>query len=180
MTSVRNALLAGACALGMTFGALPAEAAPATRAPATVAGVPMSQIQTVDHRGGHWRGGGRSWGGGGRHWGGGRHYGGGRHWRGGRGYYSGGYYGGRHYGYRRHRDRGGYLAAGALGLAAGAIIAGNSYNSYDRPYYSGGYYRPYRGDGYYRRAYYGSECKVIKTRRDYYGRRYTTVRYRPC
>jgi len=55
-----------------------------------------------------------------------------QHWRG--GYH--GYYGG-HY---RHDNAGPAIAAGVLGLALGAAIAGNGHSyAYDRPYY-GGYY----------------------------------------
>ncbi|HEY8003586.1 MAG TPA: hypothetical protein VIE16_05125 [Phenylobacterium sp.] len=57
------------------------------------------------------------------------------HW-GGRGYYGG---------YHRDRDNGGAaIAAGVVGLALGAALAGNSH-SYHRSYYDGGYYAP----GYY-------------------------------
>ncbi|GLK80819.1 hypothetical protein [Methylopila turkensis] len=189
MTSIRNAFLAGVCALAVGFGSMPAEAASSNRgdrAPAanTIAGVPYDQIQTVGRRGGGWRGGG--WRGGGhRGWRGGGYrgarWGGGRHWGGGR-YYGRGWGGRRYYYGHRHRNYGGYAAAGILGLAAGAAIAGNGYGYYDRPYYGGGYGyydRPYRR-GYYSRAYYGGQCKVLQTRRDYYGRRYTVARYRPC
>lgn len=187
MMSVRNALIASVCALGVGFGSMPAEAAspsaPATASSGqnTIAGIRMDQIQKVDRRGG-WRGGGgghRGWGGGGRHygggWGGGRRHFGGGGWGGGR-YYGGGrrYYGGG-YGYRRHRGYGGYAAAGVFGLAAGALIA-NNYGYYDRPYYRSRYY----DDGYYGRSYGGAECQVITKRRGYDGRLYRVTRYRPC
>lgn len=201
MTSIRNAILAGACSLAIAVGAMPAEAASGQAQAAsgqtqasgqnTIAGIRMDQIQKVDRRGG-WRGGGfgggnRGWGGGRRFggggWGGGRRYYGGGGWGGGR-YYGGGrrYYGGwgggrRYYGYRRDRGYyGGYAAAGVLGLATGAIIANNSYGYNDRPYYRSRYY----DDGYYGRSYGGAECQVITKRRGYDGRLYRVTRYRPC
>lgn len=185
MRSVSKMIVAGACALGVSVAAMPAEAAQrgegrSTVAPSnTIAGIRYDQIQKVDRRGG-WRGGGfrggRGWGGGGRRHFGGGGWGGRRYYGGGRRYYGGGWGGRRYYGgYRRHRGYGGYYAAGALGLVTGGLIA-SSY--YDRPY---GYYdRPYYGDGYYRRAYYGSECQVIVRKRDRYGRPIRVVRYRPC
>ncbi len=175
MTSVRKFFVAGACALGVVLGAMPAEAASSSAKPASatsIAGIRSDQIMLVDRRGG------RGWGGGGRHhggWGGGgRRYGG---WGGGgRRYYGGGYGGRRYYGgYRRHHNYGGYAAAGVIGLATGALIAGN------RGYYDDDYYgRPayYGRSGYYRS--YGGECEVVTTRRGYDGRRYRVVRYRPC
>ncbi|GBD49407.1 hypothetical protein [Methylopila sp. Yamaguchi] len=174
MTSVRKFIVAGACALGVALGAMPAEAASSSAKPASatsIAGIRSDQIMLVDRRGG------RGWGGGGRHYGGwgggGRHYGG---WGGGgRRYYGGGWGGRRYYGYRRHHNYGGYAAAGVIGLATGALIAGNR-GYYDDDYYYG---RPtYYRSGYYRS--YGGECEVITTRRGYDGRRYRVVRYRPC
>ncbi|HEY0293466.1 MAG TPA: hypothetical protein VGC51_14220 [Hansschlegelia sp.] len=130
MNKLSNLILAGACSLGMAFSAIPAEAA--SGAPATIAGVPMDQIQTVDHRRGGGRGGHGGWG----NHGGGRHHGGwgrDRH----RGYYGRGY-GGHH---RSHTGR--YVAAGVLGLAAGAAIAGSN-RSHNCRYVRNGraYYRP--------------------------------------
>lgn len=67
-----------------------------------------------------------------------------------------GYY--RDYRYDRHRDRDSALAAGVVGLALGAAIAGN--NRSDR----------YYGGGYYDRGYYGPPPR-------YYG---PPPRYRTC
>jgi hypothetical protein len=61
-------------------------------------------------------------------------------------YYGGRYYGGGH----RHNDAGVAVAAGVLGLALGAAIAGDR-GDYDRGYYGRGYYD--RGYGYYDRGY---------------------------
>lgn len=132
MNRISNFIVAAACSLGMALSAMPAEATSA--GVPTVGGVPVDQIQTVDHRrgGGHGgRHGGR--GGWGNH-GGGHHNGG---WRGDRR----GYYGRGHGGHRSHTGR--YVAAGVLGLAAGAAIAGSSRNRNCR-YVRGGqvHYRP--------------------------------------
>ena len=67
------------------------------------------------------------------------------------GYYGGGggYYGGHH-----HNDAGVAVAAGVVGLALGAALAGNhGYygRGYNDGYYGGGYY----GSGYYGGGYYG-------------------------
>ena len=138
MNKISTLIVAGACSLGMAVGVMPAQASSASVP--TVAGVPMDQIQTVghrgghrSHRGGHFRGGKhghRGWG----HRGGGRHGG----WsRGHRGYYG--------HGYRRHHRNhtGRYIAAGALGLAAGAAIANSNRGDRCRYVRNGrAYYRP--------------------------------------
>ncbi|MBB3973923.1 hypothetical protein [Hansschlegelia beijingensis] len=134
MNKISTLIVSGVCSLGMTLGVAPAQAS-SVSVP-TVAGVPMDQIQTVghrSHRGGHY-GGGRH---GHRGWG---HRGGWRHggWdRGHRGYYG--------HGYRRHHRNhtGRYIAAGVLGLAAGAAIANSSRGDRCRYVRNGrAYYRP--------------------------------------
>jgi hypothetical protein len=65
------------------------------------------------------------------------------------------YYGGRYYGGHRHNDAGAAVAAGVLGLALGAALAGDHGYS-ERGYNDRGYY----GRGYYDREYYPG---------DYYG-----------
>ncbi len=54
--------------------------------------------------------------------------------------------------YRRDNS-GSAIAAGALGLALGAALAGNGSVYYGSPYY-GSSYRPYYRDRYYDRRYY--------------------------
>lgn len=96
-----------------------AEAAPASSIDQVRAGalaaMRSGDLQQVGKHGGKHGGKGGKYG---RHYGGnyGRHYGGDR--------YS--------YGRRHHRGYGGAIAAGALGLAAGAIIAGGANRSYAR------------------------------------------------
>jgi hypothetical protein len=72
-----------------------------------------------------------------------------------RDHYNGGHYnGGRYYGGRHHDGAGAAVAAGVLGLALGAAIAGDHGYSdrgyYDRGYYDRGYYPGYYGYGGYR------------------------------
>ncbi|GLK69573.1 hypothetical protein [Hansschlegelia plantiphila] len=177
MTSLHNAIIAGVSALGLGAATLPAEAASPSSGK-TIAGVNYSDIQPVAFRGGH--GGGHGWGGGGgRGWGGG-HYAG-RGWGGGGRHWGGGGWGGPRYGYYRgyrHHNYGGYAAAGIVGLAAGAALAGPYGYGYDDDYYDRGGYGGRYG---YSRAYYGgAECQVITRGRDYNGRPVRVIRYRPC
>ena len=70
-----------------------------------------------------------------------------------------GYYNDRYYGHHHGNRTGTAVAAGVVGLALGAAIAGSSHNrgyAYNNGYYSSGYaYDPYYGDRYYapRRVY---------------------------
>lgn len=95
----------------------------------------------------------------------------------------GGYYGGYHGGYYGHYHGGGTaLAAGILGLAAGAAIV-----SSNRGYYGGGGYGyapayyggPGYGGGYYEDGYGYAPGPVCRTdwRWDGYARRYVRVQY---
>jgi hypothetical protein len=64
----------------------------------------------------------------------------------------GGHYGHYNYGHSHHRnnDAGVAIAAGVVGLALGAALAGNSGHSYyNSGYYNGGYYN----NGYYNNGY---------------------------
>ncbi|MFD1331626.1 hypothetical protein ACFQ4O_06385 [Methylopila musalis] len=86
-------------------------------------------------------------------------------------YYGGGY---------RHRHRGdraaGYAAAGVLGLAAGALIAGSA--NRDRYSYEDDYYAPRRV--YVERPRYYNRCKVVRWGEDRWGEPVRVVTYRPC
>ncbi|MFD1701549.1 hypothetical protein ACFSCV_00875 [Methylopila henanensis] len=141
MTSFIKLGLAGACAFGMAFGSLPAQAAWVGSA-AAVQTAKTSSIETVG-------------------------------WRERRGYYRGG---GRHYHYHRHRRGGGnaagYAAAGILGLAAGAAIAGSA--SRDR-YYDEGPRRVYVEEP---RRY--RQCRVTRWGENRYGDPVRVTSYRPC
>jgi hypothetical protein len=104
------------------------------------------------------------------------------------GYYGGGGYGGggRYYGGHHHNDAGVAVAAGVVGLALGAALAGD-HGYYDRGYYDRGYYD--RGYGYYDRGYdpgyyaYGGyrTCETTHWVWDpYIGRRVPMVRRYAC
>ncbi|GLK75785.1 hypothetical protein GCM10008171_10390 [Methylopila jiangsuensis] len=83
-------------------------------------------------------------------------------------------------GYRHHHHRGdraaGYAAAGVLGLAAGALIAGSA--SRDRYDYEDDYYAPRRV--YVERPRYYNRCKVVRWGEDRWGEPVRVVTYRPC
>lgn len=146
MTSMWKTALAGACALGLTAGSMPAQAA-WVASPAAVTAPDGGSVQKVG-------------------------------WRERRGYRGGGYHGGRRYYGHRHRggNTGGYLAAGALGLATGAIIAGAAR---DRDY-DDGYYAPRRVYVDEPRRYYSRRCEVVRWGENRYGEPVRIVRYRPC
>lgn len=137
MTTLLKMGLAGACALGMTVGALPAQAA-WVGSPAAVETAKTATVMKVD-------------------------------WRDRRGY-RGGYRGHRHGG-----NAGGYAAAGVLGLAAGALIAGSANRGYDDEYYDA----PPRRVYVERRPAY-RQCEVVRYREDRYGDPVRVITYRPC
>jgi hypothetical protein len=90
--------------------------------------------------------------------------------------YHGGYHGGYHGHYYRHGGGGTAVAAGILGLAAGAAIASDGYYG-GRGYYGYGYgpayYAPPPPPGYY---YGGPPCRT-DWRWDGWARRYVRVNY---
>jgi hypothetical protein len=144
----RNALATLLVAAGLSSPVGGAYAGPLNASISLRDAIPQA-VETVQWRGGGWRGG---WGGGWRGgWGGG--------WRGGWGGWRGGWGG----------WRGGWGGVG-LGLATGAIISG----ALAAPYYGGyGYYSsPYYGDDYdygYSPAYYGDYAPTYGYGRSIYG-----------